>query len=51
MEQEYLMWGALGVVLIIILYVTRPRPTKIQNINQAINRLDNDVAKLRNKHK
>lgn len=50
MEKQFL-FGALGVALIVILYATRPRPTKVQNINRAINQLDNDVAKLRNKHK
>lgn len=50
MEQHYL-WIGLAIVAIIIFYVTRPRPTKVQNINRAINRLDNDVANLRNKYK
>lgn len=50
MEQHYL-WIGLVVILLIVLYVTRPRPTKVQNINRAINRLDSDVTKLRNKYK
>lgn len=49
--EQYYPWIGLGVILIIVFYVTRPRPTKVQNINRAINRLDNDVANLRNKYK